>query len=77
MNKITNFLKGFIQNVESPIQHDVEIRPYFDGVLHTIVDFRRVIICCYLLYMCEKMTNVKPLVKQVEWKERNCHYLQQ
>ena len=26
--------------------HDVEIRPYFGGVLHTIVDFRKVILIC-------------------------------
>ena len=26
------------------LQHDVEIRPYFGGVLHTIVDFRKVLL---------------------------------
>ena len=41
--KLTNLLKGFIQRTQGPTQHDVEIRPYFGGVLHTILDFRKVI----------------------------------
>ena len=42
MQKITNFLRGYIQKTFIPVQHDVEIRLYFCGVLHTIVDFRKV-----------------------------------
>ena len=41
--KLTNLLKSVIQKTEGPFQHDVEIRPYFGGVLHTIVDFRKVV----------------------------------
>ena len=41
--KMTNLLKSIIQKTEGPFQHDVEIRPYFGGVLHTIVYFRKVI----------------------------------
>ena len=46
MQKITSFLKGLIQKTPVPVQHDVEMRLYFCGVLHTIVDFRKVNIIC-------------------------------
>ena len=41
--KLTNLLKSVIQKTAGPFQHDVEIRPYFGGVLHTTVDFRKVV----------------------------------
>ena len=42
MQKITRYLRGFIQETPNLIQHDVEMRLYFCGVLHAIVDFRKV-----------------------------------
>ena len=70
VQKITNFLKGFVQNVESPIQHDVEIRSYFGGVLHTMVDFRKVLVLFFFLFSrkvfyCEiKNNQIRKSVKQ-------------
>ena len=40
--KIKNFFKSLTQRNTSPVQHDVEMRLYFCGVLYTIVDFRKV-----------------------------------
>ena len=42
METIKRFLRGIIQKSPVPIQQDVEMRLYFCGVLHTIVDFRKV-----------------------------------
>ena len=42
MQKIIRYLIGLIQKTAVPIRHDVEMRLYFCGVLHTIVDFRKV-----------------------------------
>ena len=42
MQKIIRYLIGLIQKTPVPIRHDVEIRLYFCGVIHTIVDFRKV-----------------------------------
>ena len=42
VQKIRNILTGFFHKKESPVQHQVEIRPYFGGVLYDIVDFRKV-----------------------------------
>ena len=47
LRQITNFLRGLIQETTSSIQHDVEMRLYFCGVLHTIVDFRKVNVTIY------------------------------
>ena len=41
--KLAGSLKGLIQKTVDPIQHDVEIRPYFGAFIHTIVDFIEVI----------------------------------
>ena len=42
LHRITNLLRGLVHQPASPVQHDVEMRLYFCGVLHTIVDFRKV-----------------------------------
>ena len=42
--RIFNLMKSLFQNTDNTVQHDVEIRPYFGGVLHAIVDFRKVIL---------------------------------
>ena len=47
--KLASLLKGFIQKTEGSFQHDVDIRPYFGGVIHTIVDFIEVIFIRNLL----------------------------
>ena len=49
LRKVTNFLIGLVQETTVPIQHDVEMRLYFCGVLHTIVDFRKVNITIHKL----------------------------
>ena len=41
-NKMWKILTGFFRKKESPVQHQVEIRPYFGGILYDIVDFRKV-----------------------------------
>ena len=40
--KFTRVLTGLVQRKESLIQHQVEIRPYFGGVLYNILDFQKV-----------------------------------
>ena len=44
LQKASFFLRGLFQKTRSPVQHDVEMRLYFCGVLHTIVDLRKVMI---------------------------------
>ena len=40
--KRTKFLGGLFHKKKSLVQHKVEIRPYFGGLLYEIVDFRKV-----------------------------------
>ena len=44
IQKVTRVFTGFLQRRENLIQHEVEIRPYFGGLLYDIVDFRKVMI---------------------------------
>ena len=42
MQKFTKILTGLFHKKKSSVQHQVEIRPYFGGLLYDIVDFRKV-----------------------------------
>ena len=42
LQTLTGVFTGFLGKRENKIQHDVEIRPYFGGLLYHIVDFRKV-----------------------------------
>ena len=42
LQKFTKILTGLFHKKKSSVQHQVEIRPYFGGVLYDIVDFRKV-----------------------------------
>ena len=42
VQKFTKILTGLFHKKKSSVQHQVEVRPYFGGVLYDIVDFRKV-----------------------------------
>ena len=42
VQKFTKILTGLFHKKKSSVQHQVEIRPYFGGLLYDIVDFRKV-----------------------------------
>ena len=42
LQKFTSVVTGFVKHNENPTQHQVEIRPYFGGILYDIADFRKV-----------------------------------
>ena len=42
MQKVTGAVSRFFQKETSQVQHQIEIRPYFGGILYDIVDFRKV-----------------------------------
>ena len=48
LQKITKFSTGLFHKTKSTAQHQVEVRPYFGGVLYDIVDFRKVKIFKFL-----------------------------